>query len=165
MFYVVDGDAWVVDDWSFDFQPSLYDRDCVHLWSSANPITGMNYGYGGIKLFPTAEVKKIHRWGTDLTLSVGKKLKVFDTLSNISKFNVSEFDTWRSAFRESAKLALKDDEESKIRLLSWLNPQDCDFKEWAKLGAEQGVKYATSNSSIDHVNNYDWLRERFENLK
>lgn len=166
MFYVVDGDAWVTDDWNFSFQPSLYDRDCVHLWTSSNPVTGTNYGYGGIKLFPTSAVKKIHRWGTDLTLSVGKKLKVFDDISNISKFNVSEFDTWRSAFRESAKLALKDDEVSQQRLNSWLNPkQDADFYKWAKLGAEQGRAYAGSNPSIDHVNDYGWLKAQFDKIE
>lgn len=166
MFYVVDGDAWIADDWSFDFQPTLYDRDCVHLWTSHNPITNLNYGYGGIKLFPTASVKKINRWGTDLTLSVGKKLKVFDTISNITKFNASEFDTWRSAFRECAKLALKDDDESQERLAAWLNPnKDADYSEWARLGAEQGAAYAESNPSIDHVNDYTWLKTQFDKIK
>ena len=32
MFYVVDGDAWLLDDFNFDFQPSIFDRDCTHIW-------------------------------------------------------------------------------------------------------------------------------------
>ena len=29
MFYVVDGDAYLTDEWSFAYQPSIFDRDCV----------------------------------------------------------------------------------------------------------------------------------------
>lgn len=163
MFYAVDGDAWLADDWTFDFQPSLYDRDCVYVWNSENPVNGLTYGYGGVKLFPTSLVKKTHKWGTDLTISVGKKMKVIDKISNITKFNTSEFDTWRSAFRECAKLALKDDAESKDRLAKWLtvNYGD-DYSDWAKKGATEGRDYALNNPSISRVNDYNWLRQKFE---
>jgi hypothetical protein len=165
MFYAVDADAWISDDWAFDFQPGLYDRDCVYVWQSANPFNDVIYGYGGVKLFPTAKVKSTVNWGTDLTLSVGKKLKVMDTVSNVTKFNTSEYNTWRSSFRECAKLAKKEDQESQERLQKWLNP---DMKEkyakWAKLGADQGVKFASENSAVNKINNYSWLKEYFRKL-
>ena len=41
MFYVVDGDAWLVDDWDFDFQPGIFDRDCAYVWHSKNPINDL----------------------------------------------------------------------------------------------------------------------------
>ncbi len=165
MFYVVDGDAYLLDEWKFDFQPSLYDRDCVYVWNSQNPVTSLIYGYGGVKLFPTSKVRNTKRWGTDLTLSVGKKFKVIDQVSNISKFNTSEFKTWRSAFRECAKLAKKTDKESLDRLKKWLNPtKGAEFAKWAKLGAQQGIEFAEQNSAINKVNNYSWLLEYFEEL-
>jgi hypothetical protein len=51
MFYVVDGDAYLVDGWKFDYQPGLFDRDCAYIWYSKNPVNGLVYGYGGVKLF------------------------------------------------------------------------------------------------------------------
>jgi hypothetical protein len=166
MFYVVDGDAWIADGWTFDFQPTLYDRDCVYVWNSQNPVNGLCYGYGGIKLFPTALLKRASQWGTDLTTSVGKKLKVINKVSNITKFNVSEFDTWRSAFRECVKLSSKIDKESIDRLNKWLSPIDeAEYAQWAKLGAEQGAAYAASRSPIENINDYNWLENTFKKLK
>jgi len=107
MFYVVDGDAYLSDDWQFDFQPNIFDRDCTYVWNSINPINNLTYGFGGVKLFNKSKIRYLKSWGTDLTLSVAKKLKVIETISNITKFNTSEYNTWRTAFRECAKLAKK----------------------------------------------------------
>jgi hypothetical protein len=163
MFYVVDGDAWLVDEWEFNFQPNIFDRDCAYVWYSKNPINSLTYGYGGVKLFPTTLLKSTTKWGTDLTASVGKKLKVVDRVSNITKFNVSAFDTWRSAFRECAKLATKNDADSQQRLAQWLTiVSDTDYAEYAIVGAKQGKEYAKTNPSIDLVNDYDWLAQQFK---
>lgn len=165
MFYVVDADAWVTDDWQFDFQPGMYDRDCVYVWNSRNPFNSTTYGYGGIKLFPTSKVKKTVKWGTDLTLSIGKKLKVINAVSNITMFNSSEFNTWRSAFRECAKLYTQSTDESYEKINDWLDiNQSVEYAEWALKGAEQGIEYAKNNLNISKVNDYDWLKNMFEEL-
>ena len=52
MFYIVDADAHIVDDFNFSYIPPTNYRDAVHVWRSKNPINGLIYGYGGIKLFP-----------------------------------------------------------------------------------------------------------------
>ena len=52
MFWVVDGDAVIKDDFKFDYEVSEYDLDCVHVWRCENPINGLVYGYGGVKLLP-----------------------------------------------------------------------------------------------------------------
>lgn len=162
MFYIVDGDAFVNDDWEFNFQPIVFDRDCVHVWHSQNPVNGLTYGYGGVKLFPRDLLRQAETSGTDVTTSVGKKLKVIETVSNITKFNTNEFETWRCAFRESAKLAKLDTEDARQRLNGWLKPiADADFSEWAKLGAEQGLEFSLANDDIDLVNNFEELRNRF----
>jgi hypothetical protein len=164
MFFVVDGDAYLTYDWEFDFQPSIFDRDCVHVWKSKNPINNLTYGYGGVKLFDRLSLVKLKKWGTDLTLSAGKKLKVMDRVSNITKFNTSEFNTWKAAFRECAKLAKKADAESNERLQSWLNPTGtANFADWAKKGAEQGIVFANSQLNINNINDYKWLKQQFIN--
>jgi hypothetical protein len=164
MFYVVDGDAWINDGWTFDFQPNLYDRDCVYVWHSKNPVNDLHYGYGGVKLFPTALLKRTSRWGTDLTTSVGKKLKVIEQVSNVTKFNASEFDTWRSAFRECAKLAVSIDNDAQSRLAQWLASSSGEFADWAQRGAQQGKQYAETNPSISRINDYGWLEQQFKEL-
>ena len=163
MFYVVDGDAYLLDDWNFDFQPTIFDRDCTHVWNSLNPVNNLTYGFGGVKLFNKSKVQRLRSWGTDLTLSVSKKLKIINTISNITKFNTSEYATWRTAFRECAKLAKKEDAESKERLQSWLNPVvTVEYYKWAKLGAEQGSAYASSDLPISNINDYTWLEIQFK---
>ena len=164
MFYVVDGDAWINDGWAFNFQPNLYDRDCVYVWHSKNPTNDLHYGYGGVKLFPTALLKRTSKWGTDLTTSVSKKLKVIEQVSNITKFNISEFDTWRSAFRECAKLAVSTDSNAQDRLSRWLESNNGEFSDWARKGAQQGKQYAEANSSISRINDYEWLEQQFKEL-
>jgi hypothetical protein len=164
MFFVVDGDAYLTYDWEFDFQPGIFDRDCVHVWKSRNLINNLTYGYGGVKLFDRLALVKLKKWGTDLTLSAGSKLKVMDRISNITKFNTSEFNTWRAAFRECAKLSRKEDTESKDRLHAWLNPNlTAEFNEWAKIGAEEGIAFANNNADITQVNDYNWLEDQFIN--
>ena len=164
MFFVVDGDAYLTYDWEFDFNPGIFDRDCTYVWKSKNPLNNLTYGYGGVKLFTRSKVNSLKSWGTDLTLSVNKKLKVMDSVSNITRFNTSEYNTWKSAFRECAKLVRKDDILSKERLQAWLNPtESAMFAEWAKKGAEQGIAFANSQEDMININDYEWLKQVFIN--
>src|SRR6056300_1168593 len=50
MFWVVDGDAKVISDFDFRYTVEEYDTDTVHVFQSMNPINGLVYGYGGVKL-------------------------------------------------------------------------------------------------------------------
>ena len=60
MFYVVDADAILKDDFDFSYTPSpkleywdgVKQTECVHVWRCENPINGLIYGNGGVKLFP-----------------------------------------------------------------------------------------------------------------
>ena len=53
MFWIIDGDAELKDDFNFDYVTTQ--TDTVHVWRSENPVNDLVYGYGGIKLFP-------HKW-------------------------------------------------------------------------------------------------------
>ena len=58
-FFVVDGDAWIDDEFDFSYVPSTTDEvypetcsaQCTHVWRAINPATRRAYGYGGVKLF------------------------------------------------------------------------------------------------------------------
>jgi hypothetical protein len=171
MFYVVDGDAYLTDNWTFDFQPSIFDRDAVYVWYSQNPVNGLTYGYGGVKLFPTELIKNTNHWNTDLTTGLSRKLNVIEQVSNITKFNTSKFDTWRSAFRECAKLASgsidrQDEDESRRRISVWRSSSLGDYGQYSCAGADAGYKYGIENKlnieKLKLINNREWLEAQFE---
>ena len=172
MFYVVDGDAYLTDDWSFDFQPSIYDRDCVFVWHSRNPVNGLEYGYGGVKIFPTDLLKATETWNVDLTTGLGK-LKVIPKISNTTAFNTDPFSAWRSAFRECAKLSASiipnnNSQESISRLNTWATVGvDAAYGKYAIAGAIEGEqfgrKHQLSADVLKLINNREWLLEYFNN--
>ena len=114
MFFVVDADAEIVADFDFSYQPHSLDRLSVHVWHSHNPVNGLEYGYGGVKLFPRSLLVNYTGSPVDFTTSVSASLKVIPEVSNITKFNTDPFSTWRSAFRECAKLSSKIDRKSVV---------------------------------------------------
>ena len=116
MFWVVDADAEIEQDFKFDYIPDVYDEEVVHVWASKNPINELEYGYGGVKLFPTEMVRNANTWGLDFTTGLSNRFKSMPQLSCVTRFNTDPFSTWRSAFRECVKLTLNEDEESKQRL-------------------------------------------------
>jgi len=169
MFWVVDGDADVVEDFKFDHIPDIYDQTVTHVWNSSNPVTGDTYGYGGVKLFNTQAVRDATSWGLDFTTGLSSRFKVMNDVACVTRFNTDAYSTWRSAFRECVKLTLKDDLESQQRLQGWLHPvPDADFRHEAKLGAEQGSAFGLANKNntaeLNRINDYEWLKTQWKEL-
>ena len=166
MFWVVDADADVSEDFDFSYIPDVYDEEVVHVWASKNPVTGEEYGYGGVKLFNTNQVRNATTWGLDFTTGLSKRFKAMPQISCTTRFNTDAYSTWRSAFRECVKLTLSDDVDSDTRLNSWLNPQIyADFVDDAIRGAKEGKAFALDNKNnlteLNKINDYDWLRDRY----
>jgi len=173
MFWVVDGDARVLDEFNFDYSVPEYDLDCVHIFHSRNPINDLVYGYGAVKLLPRRLTLNIDTTTLDMTLSINNKIKVIEQISNITNFNVDEFSTWRSAFREAVKLTInvtnkKDNGESLERLSIWCSMgKGRPYGSYAVKGALAGKAYALANiENIDKlklINDFEWLKQRFSN--
>ena len=166
MFWVVDGDAEVVEDFDFSYIPDVYDREVTHVWHSLNPVTGEEYGYGGVKLFNTKQVCEATSWGMDFTTGLSSRFKVIPEVACVTNINTSEYDAWRSAFRECVKLATSTDPDAKQRLGAWLNPKpDVLYSQYAKLGAEMGNDYAGKHKNditkLQLINDYEWLKEQY----
>jgi hypothetical protein len=168
LFWVVDGDCQILDNFNFDYTPDIFDRDCVHVWHSRNPVNGLEYGYGGVKLFPRQLLLDMTTWTTDLTTGLGK-LKVIDRVSNITAFNTDAFATWRSAFRETAKLAAhvaaSADAQSAERLDKWRTHAQGDYSEYALSGAVQGSAWGKQHydqvDQLKKINDYEWMKNEF----
>lgn len=174
MFWVVDGDALVADDFLFDYEVSRYELDIVHVWRSKNPINDLVYGYGGIKLLPRNLTLNINVNSADMTTSISKRFKAMPEVSNLTAFNTDPFNTWKSAFRECVKLSSKTiegqvDKETEERLSIWCSKgKDNQFGEYAIKGAIEGRRYGENNrKNIDNlkkINDFDWLKKQFDTI-
>lgn len=171
MFYVVDADAIIDPQFRFNSMLSEKENDIVHVWRSRNPVNGLEYGNGGVKLLPRELTLNLDVNSADMTTSISSKFKVMPTVSNITKFNTSPFNTWRSAFRECVKLSsgvIHGNEltESQVRLNTWLyQGGDAEFGEYAKGGASAGQWYGTTYkddpTALSKINDYEWLEIQF----
>lgn len=189
-FYVVDSDAIIVEDFNFNFTPSKYntwwytpESEFICVWSSINPINGLIYGHGGVKILPKQPLLGPNRDVVDFTTGFGLKTKVFDEVSNITAFNYDEFNTFRSAFRECAKLAsnitnkeildsldpaevLKIKKEAEHRLHVWTTVGAKNkFGSYCIAGAIQGKKYGIKffddKEKLKLINDYEWMKNEF----
>lgn len=166
MFWVVDGDAVILNSFNFDYQVSEYDQDVVHVWRSINPINNLSYGYGGVKLLPRRMTLDMDVTSTDMTMSISSKFKAMPEISNITAFNTDDYSTWRSAFRECCKLAVINNDESLARLSAWCQLNDqAPYGFYAYIGALAGRSYGEKNASnkeaLSKINDFTWLEARW----
>lgn len=168
MFWVVDADAQVVPDFNFSYKVGEYDLETVHVWRSINPINDLVYGYGGVKLLPRSLTLNMDVSKPDMTTSISQRFKAMPDVANVTAFNTDPFNTWRSAFRECAKLASKSidrqvTEETQARLKTWCSVgADKSYGEYAIAGALAGRAFGESSpDSIQKINDFEWLREQF----
>lgn len=172
MFWVVDGDAQILDSFNFDYEVTEWDLETVHVWRSRNPVNDLEYGYGGVKLLPRNLTLKMDLTKPDMTTSISSQFKAMPEVSNITAFNTDAFSTWRSAFRECCKLASKTitgqiDSETEERLSRWCSDygRDRPFGDYAIQGARTGRIYGIENinnpDALRLINDFDWLYEQF----
>jgi hypothetical protein len=171
MLWIIDGDAVILDDFDFDYQAPAWQYDHVHVWRSKNPVNNLIYGYGGVKLFPRELTLNMDVNKPDMTTSISAKFKPIQLVSNITGFNTDPFNTWKSAFRECAKLSSKiidrqKTDETDERLTTWSTVgKDKPFGEYAIKGAKEGMMYGSANrgnvDALKKINDFDWLREQF----
>ena len=171
MFWIVDGDAVLTDEFDMSYVADSWDEDIVHVWRCQNPVNGLVYGYGGVKLFPRLLTIKMDTNRTDMTTSISNKFRAMPEVSNTTNFNTSPFETWKSAFRECCKLSSKiidrqKNTETESRLNTWCSVgYDSPFGEYAIKGAKQGRLFGETNkkdvSQLKKINDFKWLEERF----
>lgn len=110
-FWVVDADAWIIDEFDFAWEPNdeiqhwgVPESECVHVWPSINPVNKLEYGYGAVKVFPQKPFLENKTWNIDVTASMAQ-LVTRDIISCETRFNATPQSAWIGAFRECAKLA------------------------------------------------------------
>ena len=171
-FWVVDADSIIMDDFIFEYDIDFYSIDTVRVWRSKNPVNGLVYGNGGVKLLPRMSTLRMLKNKPDMTTSISTHYEPIFKISNITEFNVDSFSAWRSAFRECVKLSSKiidrqNDNETQVRLDTWctLN-EDARYGYYCYSGALAGKEYGLKNKgdieALSKINDYVWLREQYD---
>ena len=179
-FYVCDADCLIEEDFSFKFTPrkdwdsypGIPESECVFTWRSRNPVNDLIYGYGAVKLFPKKKLMEAEDWNVDMTTTIGAPFVPKFQISNITAFNTDPFNTWKSAFSECTKLASAiipngDNTDNEYRLKVWCERgEKREFGKYAMMGAQQGKDfgehYAGNINALKLINDFEWLKERFD---
>lgn len=173
-YFLVDADNRIEEEFSFEIDADRLQDSAVHVWRCLNPVNGLKYGYGAVKLFPKGLIAK-NRPGADVTTTVAPRYVVMPELASTTYFNSSELQAWRSAFRECAKLASQKIKGQKTaetleRLRVWTETEgDAPFAKWCVLGARQGKefgeRYQEDPYQLAKINDFDWLNKSFERVR
>jgi cellulose synthase/poly-beta-1,6-N-acetylglucosamine synthase-like glycosyltransferase len=173
-FWVVDADSVLVDDFTFEFLVPFYEKPKVRVWRSKNPVNGLIYGYGGVKLLPRFYTLHMKKNKPDMTTSISDLYEPIIKLSNITEFNTNSFSAWRGAFRECVKLASQiidrqETSETNQRLSIWLTvgadkPYGKDAIAGAKAGKEYGLLNKNNITALKKINDYEWLKSEYDRL-
>lgn len=165
-FFTVDGDNRLITPLNIT-PPKSLDRNAVYVWRCLNPINGLIYGYGGVKLWHKSSFQAKHLSFTDHAMSATKNYRVVFQLASKTLFNTSAFSSWKSGFREVAKLTrslLKNyDEYTFNRINSWLSiGSHMHYGIDAINGARHGVHFATITTHDESfsrvINDFDSIR-------
>jgi hypothetical protein len=163
-YFLVNAKLQVNKDFDFNWQPDILKSRRHYIFRATNPVNGLEYGHQAIvannKILTLNTVVR----GLDFTMDSAHE--VVNINSGISRYNTSEWDTYRTAFRECIKLKHYGDSESLARLNIWLTIANGDFAQYSLLGAKDAVEYYNSvNGDIEKLKlSYDWawIKERFE---
>jgi hypothetical protein len=101
-FWVVDADSELVDDFNFELKINRR-QTASYFFHSRNPVNGLEYGHGGIKLLHKFSVLKTPEDYFDFTTSITEINTVIPIVASVNRFNETAFSTWRTAFRETVK--------------------------------------------------------------
>ena len=173
-FWVVDGDSIISNDFNFEPPDEIW-PNAVYVYRAQNPVNGLSYGYGGIKLLPIKETANMELDNIDMTTAISKNFFVVDQVASITNFNTDPFNAWKSAFRECVKLSSKIingqiDAETEKRLDTWCNVYTDDTIPnvvWTLEGARDGRVYGANNKdnpkALKLINDFKWLQDQFAN--
>lgn len=169
-YFLVNAKLKVDSNFDFSWQPNHMKSSRHYIFRAKNILNGLEYGHMAI----VANNKKLTlaTVGTGLDFTLEKSHEVVDILSGVGVFNTSEWDAWRTAFREVLKLKynaeLIKDQDSINRLRVWTTVANGEFSQWAINGAQDAVKYYDDvNGDFPKLKlSYDWawLRQFYDSI-
>ena len=155
-YFLVNAKLRVSDDFDFSWQPDRLQKPKHYIFRAINPVNDLVYGHQAIvannkKLTLSTVVK-----GLDFTMDSDHE--IVNVISGTARYNTSEWDTWRTAFREVIKLKNIDTEESRHRLNIWLTVANGEYSRYSLQGASDAVEfYEEVQGDFEKLRlSYDW---------
>ncbi|MFI0982481.1 hypothetical protein ACH4SP_36430 [Streptomyces sp. NPDC021093] len=174
---VVDREQFFLADGDFDIDPEfapaavapLEEGVSMRVWQATNPITGLSYGYGGLKLIRRSALREMGQ-AVDVLAALPGRIEFAQQTVGVTRFNQTPFHAWKAGFRECAMLSRgseygMDDADARTRLQSWTDSRSGEYASYATAGAHDGIAFAheaaRDTARFDYLNDPDWLRARF----
>jgi hypothetical protein len=164
-YFLVNAKLKVASKFDFNWQPDRLQIPKHYIFHATNPVNGLVYGHQAI----VANNKKLTlaNFGNGLDFTMDSEHEVVSANSGIGMYNSSEWDTWRTAFRECIKLKASSTTENDKRLDAWLNVGLGEFFQYSLQGARHAIEYYEEvNGDFDKLRlSYDWgwLRTYYQN--
>jgi hypothetical protein len=163
-YFLVNAKLKVNENFDFNWQPDIYKSRRHYIFRATNPVNGLEYGHQA--MVANNKILTLNTVVRGLDFTMDSAHEVVNINSGVSRYNTSEWDTYRTSFRECIKLKHYGDKESLDRLNTWLTIANGDFAQYSLLGAKDAVDYYNSvNGDIEQLKlSYDWawIKERFE---
>lgn len=174
-YVLIDGDNDILDSFDLNNVQIPKEKNKLSLYMTKNPINDLVYGYGGIKVCPTENFRKIKDNKIDPIASGGIiGLEPIQETASVTRFNSTPFDSWKAGFREAVMLTAQMDNEIKMSseriknmVQIWKSKgSNRKYGEWAIKGAIQGEQYALIHKSnfdeLFKINDPSWLKQMFK---
>jgi hypothetical protein len=172
-FFTIDGDNWIIR--SLIYTEDI-DSDLI-LFHCQDPLIPLQTtSLGSVKLWRKNSIINHDMKHGDFSLFATDTKKVVPECFSINRYNVSEYDTWKTSFRHCVKLLScilrdrRDPSNIDMYLNRWKSTEHSAElnANWAYKGycdAEQYVlKYDNEMDKLNLINDYNWLKEYFSNL-
>ncbi|MGW5659470.1 hypothetical protein ACWEWG_05105 [Streptomyces sp. NPDC003758] len=168
-FFLADGDFAIDNDFDASGVEPLEEGVSMRVWQAVNPVNGLSYGYGGLKLIRRSALREMGE-AVDVLAALPGRIEFAQLRAGVTRFNQSPFHAWKAGFRECAMLGRGSeygmaDDDAHQRVQAWTTSQDGEFAAYAATGAREGVTFAREAArdakQFDHLNDPAWLRERF----
>jgi hypothetical protein len=171
-YFAVFGKTVLAPTFDFEFQPDYMQQPKHYIFYSENRANKLVYGEMAIIMYNRRLILENYgqEFGLDYTMSFPHE--VVPILSTYGNFDTSPYHAWRTAFRETAKLAYFESQQSTVegryRLNTWMSYAEGEFAEWVLKGAADGHAFFEESQGklavLKQSFNWEWLRNRFESI-
>lgn len=170
-YYAVFAKTRLDEQFDFSFVPDYMQQPKHYIFNCRNTTNGLEYGHMGIVLYNCNGIKQVNRcgdFGLDYTLSFPHES--VPILSCHGDFATTPYHAWRTAFRETAKLAHFESQtptvEGAYRLGRWLKKAKGANAEWCLKGAHDGYEFFETTqgdlAALKQSFKWEWLRSYFK---
>ncbi|MYR04545.1 MULTISPECIES: hypothetical protein [unclassified Streptomyces] len=172
MFFLADGDFAIDLEFPTATVEPLADGVAMRVWQAVNPVNGLTYGYGGLKLIRRTALREMGQT-VDVLAALPGRVEFCRQTAGITLFNQTPFHAWKAGFRECAMLARGSeygmtDASTQERIGAWTSSSTGDFAAYAAAGACDGLDFAKAAAldpqRFEALNDPPWLHQHFTTL-